>query len=98
MLAVVWSMQNVSAAPFDVNVQHLLFVGSVQSAGTWQSWTFVVSVQFVARWVGHAAALEHDVPTDVTPQVGNDPVPFGTSVPQQIGVAPLQSFGPSQLS
>lgn len=92
-------MQNVSDAPFDANVQHLLFAASfVQSELCLHSWTFVVSVQFVATWVGHAAALEHEVPTEVTPQVGNEPVPFGTSVPQHTGVAPLQSIGPSQLS
>jgi hypothetical protein len=39
-----------------------------------------------------------DVPTAVTPQVGNDPVPLPTSTPQQTGVEPLQSSGPSQRS
>ena len=34
--AVLWSMQNVSAALPDPNVQHWSYCGSVQSAFTWQ--------------------------------------------------------------
>ena len=91
-------MQNVSDAPPDTNVQHVLSVGSVQSALTWHSCTFVVLVHVVPRCVGHAAAVVHDVPSDIALHDGNVPVPSGMSMPQHTGVAPLQSEGPSHAS
>ena len=90
-------MQNVSDAAPDANVQHLLFVASVQSALTLHSCTFVVSVQLFARCVGHAAEVVHDVPSEATPHCGKLPVPSGTSTPQHTGVEPPHVPGPSQL-
>ena len=90
-------MQNVSSAAPEVNVQHLLFAGSVHSDETWQIRTFVVSLQVWPRCVGHAASVVHDVPSDWTLQLGKLPVPFGTSTPQHTGVVPPHSSGPSHV-
>ena len=63
-------MQNVNDAFADPNVQHWSLVESVQSADVWQMTTFEVSLQSCPRWVLQAAAVVHDVPTDVGLQFG----------------------------
>jgi len=95
-VAVPWLVQNVRDAPPVENVQHSLLLGSEQSLGSWQSCTVVVSLQVVPMCVWHAAADEQDVPSDFGVHEGKLPLPLGTSTPQQIGVEPPHSSGPSQ--
>jgi hypothetical protein len=96
IVAVVASVQNVSATFPEVKVQHLLSVGSVQSGESWQKTTVVVEGQPLARCVGQLAADEQADPS--VPGVQFEPDPVLVSVPQQLGVAPPHSSGPSQLS
>jgi len=90
-------MQNVSDAPPDVNVQHWLLIESVQSALTWQSWTFDASEQVVPKCVVHALAVVHDVPSADKPHCGYVPVPSGVSTPQHTGAALPHDSGPSHV-
>lgn len=88
-------MQKLTDAPLFVNVQHLLLVGSVQSAETWQIQVFDVSLH-VPMCVTQFAAVEHELPNEAGLQLGKVPVPLPTATAQQTGVAPPHSSGPSQ--
>jgi hypothetical protein len=91
--AVVASVQNVSCAPFDVNVQHFGLFGSAQSVLTWQMTTLVVSGHESPMCVGQLPALVQDVPIAVAVQLLPEPVV--TATPQHTGVVPPHSSGPS---
>jgi hypothetical protein len=83
-VAIAWLEQNVSDWLPLVNVQHLSYVGSLQSDVCSQSCTVSVPLQFETNAVAHCAA--HVDEMDDVVQFGAVP-PFKTTVPQQIGVA-----------
>lgn len=80
-----------------VNVQHCGCAASVHSDETWQIWTFVVSLHDDCRCVGQAAAVVHDVPRLAKSHCGYEPWPLPTATPQQTGVLPPHSSGPSHV-